>query len=189
MSKKPAQISQPKGRITIGTMAEVIGHIEGLDMAGKTKLCDELAASQPEALGWVVLLPRQGVSMATVDDVLHLLLVISESVEKTIHQPLRRITEEDFERAAVKVHAMFRLLEGESKQEAARLSHLMAEAHPEQNLFAYVAHYLGHISKASERPGDERAVFATAVLLEVFLQAAGLVPQRASAEPPSANRR
>ena len=187
-ARMPAQTSQPKGRITVETMAEVIRHIEGLDVAGKAKLCDELAVSQPEALAWVVQLPREGVSMAVVDHVLRLLLVISESTERTIRRPLPRITEEDFESAAAKVHAMFRLLEEESRQEAAWLTYLMAEAHPERNLFAYVAQYLIHESKVSERPGDERAIFATAVMLEVFLQAAGLAAQRASATG-SANTR
>lgn len=128
----PAQISQPKGRITIETMAEVIRHVGGLDVAGKVRLCDELAVSQPEALAWVVMLPRQGVSMPVVDHVLHLLLVISEGIGKTIRRPLRRITEDDFERAATQVETMFRLLEKESKQEAAWLTYLMAEAHPER---------------------------------------------------------
>ena len=187
-SRVLGRISQPKGRITVQTMSEVIRRMDGLDQAAKVKLCDDLAANQPEALSWVLLLHRQGVSMPVVDHVLHLLLVISESIRKTIREPLRRITEDDFEKAAAKVHAMFRLLEGESKEEAEWLTYLMAEAHPERNLFAYVANYLSRESKAGERPGDERAIFATAVLLEVFLQAAGLAEAHASATPSTADR-
>ena len=177
----PGQISQPKGRITVESVAEVTRRIKALGPGAKVELCDELAVSQPEALGWVVLLPRQGVSMPVVDHVIHLLLVISESINKVIRRPLPRITEDDIENAAAKVHAMFMLLRGESKEEAAWLTYLMAEAHPERNLYAYVVSYLNHESKASERPGDEQAIYATAVLLDAFLQAAGLIEARASA--------
>jgi hypothetical protein len=124
--------------------------------------------------------------MPVVDHVLHLLLVISESIRKTIHGPLARITLDDFDKADAKVYAMFRLVEGESKEEEAWLTYLMAEAHPERNLYAYVVHYLSHESKASEPPADERAIYATAVLLEVFLEAAGLIETRASATPAGA---
>jgi len=68
---------------------------------------------------------------------------------------------------------MFQLIQGETDEEAAWLTYLMAEAHPERNLFAYVADRLSR-SKADQRPGDERAIFATSVLLEVFLGASGL---------------
>jgi hypothetical protein len=54
----------------------------------------------------------------------------------------------------------------------------MAEAHPERNLYAYVVTHLSEKSGALGRPGDERAIYATAVLLEAFLQASGLAQTR-----------
>jgi len=177
-SSCPAPISQPKGRITIQTIAEVVKGIEGLDLAAKVKICDELAASQPETMGWVLALHRQGVSMSVVDHVVHILLVISESVRKTIGRPLPRITMDAFDKADAKIAAMLRLLQGESKDEARRLTYLMAKAHPERNLYAYVMGHLSRKSGAHERPGDEKAIFAVVVLLEAFLRAAGLIEMR-----------
>jgi len=177
-SRTPIPISLPKGRITIQIIADVIRRIDGMDQTAKVQLCDELAASQPEALGRVLLLHRQGVSMPVVDHVLHILMVISESIKKTTRQPLPRITMEDFDKADAKIHAMFRLLQGEPKDEAAWLTYLMAEAHPERNLFAYVVDHLSKKSKAHERPGDERAIYTTVVLLEAFLHASGLAQTR-----------
>jgi hypothetical protein len=177
-SRVPGLISQPKGRITIQIMADVIRRIEGMDLAAKVKLCDDLAANQPDALSWVLLLHRQGVSMPVVDHVLHIMLVISESIKKTLCGPVPRVTLDTLEKADAKVHAMFRLLQGESKDEAAWLTYLMAEAHPERNLYAYVVTHLSEKSGARDRPGDERAIYATAVLLEAFLQAAGLAQAR-----------
>jgi hypothetical protein len=174
----PGQISQPKNRVTVQTMAEVIRRIEGLDQAAEAKLYCELVETQPEALRWVAILRSVGVSAPVVDHVLHLLLVISESIKKTIRGPLRRITEDDFERANTKVQALSRLLKGESKNEVAWLTYLMAEAHPERNLYAYIVTHLSEKSGARERPGDERAIYATAVLLEAFLLAAGLAQTR-----------
>jgi hypothetical protein len=111
-SRVPGLISQPKGRITIQIMADVIHRVDGLDQAAKVKLCDELAADQPEALSWVLLLHRQGVSMPVVDHVLHIMLVISESIKKTLGGQVSRVTLDTFEKADMKVHAMFRLLQG-----------------------------------------------------------------------------
>jgi hypothetical protein len=54
----------------------------------------------------------------------------------------------------------------------------MAKSHPERNLYAYVVDHLNRKSKANERPGDERAIYATAVLMEAFLQASGLTQTR-----------
>ena len=173
-SRTPVPISQPKGRITIQIMADVIRRIEEMDLAAKVKLCDELAANQPEALSWVLLLRRQGVSMLVVDHVLHIMLVISESIKKTLHGPVPRVALDTLEKADAKVHAMFRLLQGESKDEAAWLTYLMVEAYPERNLYAYVVTHLNEKSGVRDRPGDQRAIYATAVLLEAFLQAAGL---------------
>jgi len=177
-SRIPVPISQPKGRITIHTIAEVIRRIDGMDQAVKVQLCDELAVNQPEALGWVLLLHRQGVSMPVVDHVLHILLVISESIKETIRQRVPRVTLDAFDKADVKIHAMFRLLQGESEDEVEWLTYLMAESHPERNLYAYVVDHLNRKSKANERPGDERAIYATAVLMEAFLQASGLTQTR-----------
>ena len=174
--RTPGLICEPKGRITIETMADVSRRIEGMDQVAKALLCDELAASQPEALGWVLALHRQGVSMPVVDEVLHILLVISQSIRKTVPGPAPRIALDDFEKAAGRVRAMFRLLHGETAEGAAWLTYLMAEAHPERNLFAYVADRLSK-SKADQHPGDQRAIFATAVLLDVFLGASGLAPK------------
>ena len=175
VSRIPVPISQPKGRITTQTIAEVAKRIEGLDLAAKANLCDELAAHQPVALGWVLLLQREGVSLSVVDHVLHLLLVISECVKETIREPLPCITEDDFEKAGQRIHAMFMLLQREPKEEAKWLTYLMAESHPERNLYAYVVNRLSHEAKAHERRGDERAIYCTAVLLEAFLQRAGLI--------------
>jgi hypothetical protein len=106
-SRTPVPVSQPRGRITIQTIADTISRIEGMDQAAKAQLCDELAASQPEALGRVLLLHRQGVSTPVVDHVLHILLVISESIKKTTGQPLPRITMDAFDKADTKIHALF----------------------------------------------------------------------------------
>jgi hypothetical protein len=177
-SRTPVPISQPKGRITIQIMADVIRRVEDMDQTAKEKLCDELAGHQPEALAWVVLLHRHGVSAPVVEHVLHILLVISESIKETIRQPVPRVTMDDFDKADAKTHAMFLLLQGEPKDEAAWLTYLMAKSHPERNLYAYVVDHLHRKSKAHERPGDERAIYATAVLLEAFLQASGLTQTR-----------
>ncbi|GEM_PF-982041 len=175
-SRTPVLIRQPKGRITIQAMASVIRRIEGMDLPAKVKLCDELASNQPEALGWVMLLHREGVSMPVVDDVLHILLVISEGIRETIGQPAPHVTADVFDKAEAKVHAMFRLLQKESPDEAAWLTYLMAEAHPERNLFAFVTDCLTRKLKDHGRPGDHRAIYAIAVLLEAFLQVSGLIP-------------
>ena len=71
---------------------------------------------------------------------------------------------------------MFRLLQREPQAEVERLVYLMAEAHPERNLCDYVVDHLNRQAKTHERPGDERAIYATTVLLEAFLHAAGLRP-------------
>jgi len=150
-----------------------------MDQAAEVKLCDELAATQPEALGWVVLSHRQGVSMPVVDDVLHILLVISEGIRETIGQPVPHVTADAFNKADAKVHAMFRLFQKEAPDEVAWLTYLMLEAHPERNLFAFVAGHLTRELRDHERPGDHRAIYAAAVLLEAFLQASGLTASRA----------
>jgi hypothetical protein len=147
-SRTPAPISNPKGRITIETMADVIRRIEGMAQAAKEQLCDELAADQPEALGWVLALPRHGVSTAVVDGVLHILLVISESIKETIRRPLPPITTDALEQAAATVQSMFRLLQGESEEKATELVHLMAESHPERNLLAYAVNRLSGVLEA-----------------------------------------
>jgi len=167
-------LTEPKGRMTIDTMVDVIRRVEGMSLAAKEKMFDELAATQPEALSCALALPQLGVSMPVLDRVLHLVLVIAEAVSKTAGRPLPRITLDMIKQAAEKTAAWVKLLEGETDAEADRLTGIMVNSHPESNLFAYVAGYLHDKGLTRSTPEHERAVFAVAVVLETFLQAASL---------------
>jgi hypothetical protein len=135
-------------------------------------MVDELAASQPDALGCALVLPRFGVSLPVVDHVLHVVLVIAEAVKKTLGGPVPRVTLTMIERSAAKTGAMARLLEGETKAEAARLTNIMAEAYPERNLLAYVTCYMKE-KLGPPGPEHEQATFAVVTVLEAFLQVLG----------------
>jgi hypothetical protein len=150
-------------------MVDVIRRVEGLDFDAKLKMVDELAASQPNALGCALVLPRFGVSMPIVDHVLHVVLVIAEAVKKTLGGAVPLITLDMIEQSAAKHGAMVRLLEGETKTEAARLTNIMAEAYPERNLLAYVIGYLKD-KLGPPGPEHEQAIFAVVTVLEAFVQ-------------------
>ncbi|MCY2927524.1 MAG: hypothetical protein NT031_19215 [Planctomycetota bacterium] len=118
--------------VSVATVVEVAGHIGTLDLAAKEKMCDELAAAQPHMLSCVLVLPRLGVPMATVDHVIHVLLVVSECARRASAGRLPEISMAAVEQAAGRINAMLRLLEGESPSQVDRLTRLTVLSHPEQ---------------------------------------------------------
>ncbi|MCG3181425.1 MAG: hypothetical protein BIFFINMI_03818 [Phycisphaerae bacterium] len=166
------ELTEPKGRITIDTMVDVIRRVEGMGFDAKLKAIDQLAASQPNALGCALVLPTFDVPMPVVDHVLHVVLVIAEAVKETLGGSVPLITLDMIERSAAKHGAMVRLLDGETKAEARRLTDIMTEAYPERNLFAYVTCYMKE-QLGGPSPEHERAIFAVATVLDAFVQMLG----------------
>ena len=164
---------EPKGRITLATVAAVAAWVDSLDLDAKEHACDELADTQPVALGFVVHLSHLGVSIPDMNHILNVLLVVAECFRRTAAKPLPQITKEMLEAAAKKTNAMSRLLEGEST-EAERVGLMMVDEYPEQSLFAYVMGYMDEKGLTRPSPEDVHAVFAVVVFMEAFRQAASL---------------
>jgi hypothetical protein len=156
------------------TMVDSVARrLECLGEAGSTQMLEELSISQPTPTGFVVALSRLGLPMSELDHVVHLLLVIAECFRRKVGKPLPKISDEMLEAAARKVNAMGKLLQ-DGDDQAERMTGLVVESHKERNLFAYVLGYLDEHGLTRPSKIHEHAVFAAAVAIEVFMQAARL---------------
>jgi hypothetical protein len=156
--------------ISTTMVASAVGRIARLDQAGRERMLDEVITSQPEPTGFVLALSRMGLPASELDHVLHVLFVIAECFRMKVRKPLPQITKEMLEVAARKISAMGKLLQGDA-DEAERMTGMIVESHKERNLFAYVVGYLDEHGLTQPSPAHEHAVFAAAVVLEVFMQA------------------
>jgi hypothetical protein len=159
------------GIISATMVASVARKFAGLDLAGREQALHEVITAQPEPTGFVLALSRMGLPAEELDHVLRVLFVIAECFRRKARKPLPQITQEMLEAAARKMNAASRLLQDEP-DESDHMTALIVESHKERNLFAYIMGYLDEHGLTEPSPAHEHAVFATAVVLEVFMQAA-----------------
>jgi hypothetical protein len=82
-----------------------------MNLKEKEQICDQICAAQPNLLGSVLAQASPGVSMATVDVLLNLLIVVHLAVENS-GQVLASVSEDDLERELKRFTAAVRFTEG-----------------------------------------------------------------------------
>ena len=142
------------------------GHAQDVPRARLTS-----QSPQPIPTGFVIALLRMGLPESELDHVLHVLLVIAECYRRIAREGLPQITDEMLEESAKRINAVGRLLEGES-DETEWTTGLIVEEHPERDLFIYIMNYLDEQGLTRPSRMHKHAVFAAAVVLDAFMQAA-----------------
>lgn len=92
-------------------LAAAIRSATAMSLKEKERVCDRIYAGQPNLLGSVLVLPRLGVSMAIVDVILNILIVLTLAVEESF-QELAPVTEADQDRELKRLVAVIRFSEG-----------------------------------------------------------------------------
>jgi hypothetical protein len=92
-------------------LAAAIRAAAAMSLKEKEQICDKICAAQPNLLGSVLAQASLGVSMATVDVLLNILIVVHLAVQNS-GQVLALVMEEDLERELRRFTASVRFTEG-----------------------------------------------------------------------------
>ena len=123
--------------ISSRNLVDAVLRVERMSFAERDRLADEVHARQPNLFLSVLVLQRYGATLAEVEVVLHLLLVLHEAM-KISGSGWPLISEDVQERCLKRIAGRVRFIEGLAPQRQAQATADAVADHPEQQLLAYV---------------------------------------------------
>ena len=139
-------------------LAAAITAVAALDIRQKEEVCDRVHVTQPNLLASVLALPRLGVSVETVDVIVHILMTLHLAVEHS-GQILATVSEEDQERQLRNLAAAVRLAECSGHEGQDEQAFLQTPAYRKESmLLAYVLGRLQSSGIVDQR--EEHAKYA-----------------------------
>jgi hypothetical protein len=135
--KHPVPDADREPSVSPTHLAAAIRAADGMNLKEKEQICDQIYAAQPNLLGSVLAQASLGVSMATVDVLSNMLIVVHLAVENS-GQVLASVSEDDQERELKLFTAMVRFSEGLDPRSFSQSVQQTTAYRREKFLLAYV---------------------------------------------------
>ena len=127
--------------VSVAHLAAAITAAASMDIREKERVCDRIFAAQPHLLGSLLAQRSLGVSIATIDVLLSIIIVLYLAIEAS-GQVLAIVTEADQERELRRFTATVRFTEGLGSDALAQSIEQTIAYRREKFLFAYVVDIL-----------------------------------------------
>lgn len=158
--------------ITERIMVESIKHIMSLDIRERETLTDEIFANQPGLLGTVLVLSKLNVSMAKIEEVLFILLVLYQAFQKRSGICIPLIKEEMIEKAHDNNNAMLKYLDKEGLVEGSNLIGKAIMDSPNNFVAAFVLGHLNEHGFSTFSQENEHCIRSAKAIMDCFIEAA-----------------
>lgn len=151
-------------KITRKSLIAALQKIQGMDLKEKEAICDEIHHEQPNLLDSVLVLTRMGVSLAYVDIVLEILMVIHLAIKES-GKKLKTITIKEQRRELKRIMDYMNLSAGKKPEVFAKLMERYIGYRKEPFLLAYVVVQLKEKGVPYDTREESKHVILTAVHL------------------------
>jgi hypothetical protein len=154
--KNPIYPGSDESSVTVEQLAAAIRAAAAMDIKEKERICDTIHATQPNLLASVMALRSFGISMATIEIVLNILIVLHLAIVES-GQVLATVTEDEQDRQLSRYTASVRFAKGLDAASFMRSLEQTTAYRKERFLLAYVLSTLMRSGIATQK--EEKAKF------------------------------